>query len=51
MPRDPYEVLGVGRSSSESDVMKAFRRLSCELYSDVITSSVVKSRCKVWCEA
>jgi molecular chaperone DnaJ len=35
MPRDPYEVLGVGRDASEQDVKKAFRRLARELHPDV----------------
>lgn len=34
-PRDPYEVLGVGRDAGEQDVKKAFRRLARELHPDV----------------
>ncbi len=35
MPRDPYEVLGVGREASEQEVKKAFRQLARELHPDV----------------
>src|SRR5207253_9405890 len=35
MPRDPYEVLGVGRDSSAQQIKKAFRRLARELHPDV----------------
>jgi molecular chaperone DnaJ len=35
MPRDPYEVLGVGRDASEQEVKKAFRTLARELHPDV----------------
>lgn len=35
MPRDPYEVLGVQRDSSEQQVKKSFRRLARELHPDV----------------
>jgi molecular chaperone DnaJ len=35
MPRDPYEVLGVGRDASEQQVKKAFRALARELHPDV----------------
>ncbi|HMD52498.1 MAG TPA: DnaJ C-terminal domain-containing protein, partial [Solirubrobacteraceae bacterium] len=35
MPRDPYEVLGVGREASEQQVKKAFRQLARELHPDV----------------
>src|SRR5438874_2147784 len=35
MPRDPYEVLGVGRDASEQQIKKAFRVLARELHPDV----------------
>jgi DnaJ-class molecular chaperone len=35
VPRDYYDVLGVGRGASESEVKKAFRRLARELHPDV----------------
>jgi molecular chaperone DnaJ len=35
MPRDYYEVLGVGRDASETEVKKAFRSLARELHPDV----------------
>lgn len=38
MPRDYYEVLGVGRTAGEADVKKAFRRLARELHPDVNVS-------------
>jgi molecular chaperone DnaJ len=34
MPRDPYEVLGVGRGAGENEIKKAFRRLARELHPD-----------------
>src|ERR1700710_3083867 len=34
-PRDPYEVLGVGREADENEIKKAFRRLARELHPDV----------------
>ena len=35
MPRDPYEVLGVGPDASAQDIKKAFRQLAMELHPDV----------------
>ena len=35
MPRDYYEVLGVGRDAGDAEVKKAFRRLARELHPDV----------------
>ena len=37
MPRDYYEVLGVGRAADESEIKKAFRRLARELHPDTNT--------------
>ena len=34
MPRDYYEVLGVGRDADETEIKKAFRRLARELHPD-----------------
>jgi len=34
MPRDAYEVLGVGRAADETEIKKAFRRLARELHPD-----------------
>jgi molecular chaperone DnaJ len=34
-PRDPYDVLGVGRQADEGQIKKAFRRLARELHPDV----------------
>jgi molecular chaperone DnaJ len=35
MPRDYYEVLGVGRDANETEIKKAFRSLARELHPDV----------------
>ncbi len=37
MPRDYYEVLGVGRDVQETELKKAFRRMARELHPDVNT--------------
>src|SRR5918997_2229928 len=37
MPRDYYEVLGVDRGASESEIKKSFRKLARELHPDVNT--------------
>jgi molecular chaperone DnaJ len=37
MPRDYYEVLGVGRGAEEAEIKKAFRRLARELHPDTNT--------------
>src|SRR6187549_4201313 len=34
-PRDPYEVLGVGREAGDAEIKKTFRRLARELHPDV----------------
>ena len=35
MPRDYYEVLGVGRQADDTEIKKSFRRLARELHPDV----------------
>ena len=35
VPRDPYDVLGVGRDADDSTIKKAFRKLARELHPDV----------------
>jgi molecular chaperone DnaJ len=37
MPRDYYQVLGVGRAADETEIKKAFRRLARELHPDTNT--------------
>jgi molecular chaperone DnaJ len=37
MKRDPYEVLGVAREASETEIKKSFRKLARELHPDVNT--------------
>ena len=38
MKRDPYEVLGVSRQASETEIKKTFRKLARELHPDVNTA-------------
>jgi molecular chaperone DnaJ len=51
MPRDYYEVLGVSRDASETEVKKAFRRLARELHPDVNGESDAEDRFKEAAEA
>jgi molecular chaperone DnaJ len=51
MPRDYYEVLGVSRDASETEVKKAFRRLARELHPDVNDESDAEDRFKEAAEA
>src|SRR4051794_15349180 len=51
MPRDYYEVLGVPRDASETEVKKAFRRLARELHPDVNDESDAEDRFKEAAEA
>jgi molecular chaperone DnaJ len=49
--RDYYEILGVGRSASESDIKRAFRRLARELHPDVSAEADADERFKEAVEA
>jgi molecular chaperone DnaJ len=51
MPRDYYEVLGVSRDASETEVKKAFRRLARELHPDVNEEPDAEERFKEAAEA
>src|SRR5690242_18840392 len=51
MPRDYYEVLGVSREASETEVKKAFRRLARELHPDVNQAPDAEERFKEAAEA
>src|SRR4029077_14604410 len=51
MPRDYYEVLGVSRDASETEVKKAFRGLARELHPDVNKESDSEDRFKEAAEA
>jgi len=51
MPRDYYEVLGVSREASETEVKKAFRRLARELHPDVNQKPDAEERFKEAAEA
>jgi molecular chaperone DnaJ len=51
MPRDPYEVLGVGRDADETTIKKAFRRLARELHPDVNSSETAEDDFKEAAEA
>jgi molecular chaperone DnaJ len=51
MPRDYYEVLGVSRDASETEVKKAFRRLARELHPDVNKEPDAEDRFKEAAEA
>src|SRR2546428_9570329 len=49
--RDYYELLGVARDASESEIKKAFRRLARELHPDVSTAPDAESRFREVVEA
>ncbi|HYZ76099.1 MAG TPA: molecular chaperone DnaJ [Gaiellaceae bacterium] len=49
--RDYYEILGLPRTASESDVKKAFRRLARELHPDVSTAPDAHERFREVAEA
>src|SRR5947199_8873605 len=49
--RDYYELLGVQRDASESEIKKAFRRLARELHPDVSDAPDAEERFKVVVEA
>lgn len=51
MARDYYEVLGVGRDASETEIKKAFRRLARELHPDVNQEPDAEERFKEAAEA
>src|SRR3954452_21147414 len=51
MPRDYYEVLGVGREASGTEIKKAFRRLARELHPDVNGEPDAEERFKEAAEA
>jgi molecular chaperone DnaJ len=51
MPRDYYEVLGVSREASETELKKAFRRLARELHPDVNQAPDAEERFKEAAEA
>jgi molecular chaperone DnaJ len=51
MPRDPYEVLGVGRDADDTQVKKAFRKLARELHPDVNSSETAEGDFKEVAEA
>jgi molecular chaperone DnaJ len=49
--RDYYEILGVERSASETDIKKAFRRLARELHPDVSDAPDAEERFRAVAEA